>query len=344
MIARRLVPLLILLVAACGPNYDLVPIQGILSRQTEALETLHAFRDSCAKGAPSDEWHYVCEQALAFKDPDNYLAQNFFAHHFDAYLVTTSDSDVGFVTGYYEPELEGSLKKQGDYIYPLYAAPAGASKDSPYATRREIESGKLLAGKEVLWLKDDVERFFLHIQGSGKVLLPNGKRVTAQFGGKNHQPYTAIGKLLVEREEMAVEEVTMQSIKAWLRAHPEEAEALMWQNDAYTFFTIVDSVAPAKGAQGIPLRAESSLAIDPAFHAYGQPIFVDTDLADGTPYRRLLIAQDTGGAIKGAMRGDIYFGQGAPAAEKAGGLRAEANWFILWPKGSEPHVPSSSAR
>lgn len=324
------------------PQYDAVPTAALLSAKSGPHNALQAFKQSCGTKMPP-EFAFACEQALALEEGDSeQLAYNYFVTHFDAYMVTRPDSPTGFVTGYYEPELEGSLRKTATYRYPLYAAPERRiTPETPFATRRDIEDKQLLKGREVLWLKDDIERFFLHIQGSGKVRLPDGSRITAQYAAKNHQPYTPIGRILVARGEIAPEDVSMQSIKAWLRANPEKAQAVMWENDTYVFFKTNNSTAPAKGAQGIALLAESSIAIDRAFAPYGVPVFIDTKLADGSPYRRLLIAQDTGGAIKGPMRGDIYFGQGEPAAAKAGGLRSQANWFILWPKGSAPHAATA---
>ncbi len=339
---RLVVVCLLCALPACSwlntPRYQPISSHALAGWHADNhAEALAAFRKSCrAKMHP--DFAESCRKA---QGADN--ARAFFQSEFNAYEVTTGRSEAGFVTGYYEPVMLGSLSVSPEFPAPLYAAPNPTpTPDSPFATREAIEANAMLRGTEVLWLEDKVQAFFLQIQGSGKVLLPDGRMITAQYAGKNHQPYTPIGRVLKERGELEPDKVSLQTIREWLYAHPEQADEVMQQNDAFVFFTVVENAEPAKGAQGVAVTAERSLAVDRRFTPYGTPIFVQTELADGTPYARLLIAQDTGGAIKGPMRGDIFFGRGKQAEAKAGGLQAPARWVMLWPKGSNPHAATQT--
>ena len=263
-------------------------------------------------------------------------------------------------TGYFEPEAEGSLTRGGDYVVPLYNKPAdlvgfdaatekrigvrygrrmgGSAK--PYWTRREIEEGQLKGrGLELVWLKRWEDAFFIHIQGSGRTRLPGGQVHRVGFAGKTGLPYTPIGRVLVERGEIARDKVSMQTILAWLSAHPDQARDLMWQNKSFVFFRTVDIARPElgpPGAQHVQLTPERSLAVDRSLYAFGTPIWLDASAPAGpngsaVTLRRLMVAQDTGSAIKGQVRGDVFWGAGDRAAEIAGLMQSPGRMIILVP-------------
>jgi membrane-bound lytic murein transglycosylase A len=269
----------------------------------------------------------------------------------------------GLVTGYYEPEVEGARERGGKFQVPVYGRPgdlvavkpdelrARASADGtltamrqtsdglvPYFTREEIDKGALVGrGLEVLYLIDLVELFFMQVQGSGRVRLPDGTTVWLSYAGKNGHPYTSISERLVELGEGKPKAMSMQGIKAWLRADPERGKKLLWENRSYVFFRELDGKeveAGPLGAQGVPLTPGRSLAVDASYHALGLPIFVEApELVGlgGTPFRRLMIAQDIGSAIRGPERGDIFWGSGDGAGAIAGTTLAPAQFIVLLP-------------
>lgn len=200
-------------------------------------------------------------------------------------------------------------------------------------SRAQIEAGALAGrGLELLWLDDPIAAFFLHIQGSGQVEMRDGTRVRIGYAGKNGHAYMPIGAELIRRGEIAQEEMSMQAIRAWLIAHPQEGRKLMAMNPSFVFFRLVNGEGPI-GAQGVPLLPGRSVAVDPSFVPYGVPLWMDTtDPLAGTPLRRLVVAQDTGAAIKGAVRGDLFWGSGEEAAAGAGLMRQPGQWFFLLPK------------
>ncbi len=288
---------------------------------------------------------------------DAATARRFFEAQFAPVRVTAD----GFLTGYFEPEVAGSLAPGGPYRTPLYRRPpdlvdlrqptgalAGfsharrdaAGRLSAFDDRAAIEAGALSGrGLELVWLADPVDAFFVHVQGSARVRLPDGRVLRVGYDGKNGHPYTAIGRILIDRGEIAREDMTADRLAAWLKAHPAEAGTLMAQNRSFVFFRPLDrpeSEGPV-GALGIPLIAGRSLAIDPSVQPYGLPVFVVADLPIGpggalAPFRRLMAAHDTGSAIKGAGRGDIFVGAGDAAGAVAGRLRHPAEVFVLVPR------------
>jgi membrane-bound lytic murein transglycosylase A len=306
-----------------------------------------AFRRACAAAA-----------ALPAR-PDAATARQFFESAFAPVRV----SDDGFLTGYFEPEVAGALAPGGPYRTPLYRRPpdlvdlksgtgalAGfsharrdaAGRLSAFDDRAAIEAGAL-AGRdlELAWLADPVDAFFVHVQGSARVRLPDGRVLRVGYDGKNGHPYTAIGRILIDRGEIAREEMTADRLAAWLRAHPDEAGALMAENRSFVFFRALERPANEGpiGALGMPLIAGRSLAVDPSVQPYGVPVFVAAELPIGpggalAPFRRLMAAHDTGSAIKGAGRGDIFVGAGDAAGAVAGRLRHPAAVFVLVPRGA----------
>ncbi|MGE3932843.1 MAG: murein transglycosylase A [Rhodospirillaceae bacterium] len=286
---------------------------------------------------------------------DRAAARAFFERWFLPWRIDGGD---GLFTGYYEPEVQGALAPDARFAVPLYRRPqehvavelgrfreswrgertAGRVSDGrlePLPTRAQIDAGAYAGrGLEIAWLDDAADAFFLQIQGSGRVRLPDGTVRRLGYDGANGHPYTAIGRVLVERGTMPLEQVTMQSIRAWLAANPAEAGGLMARNASYVFFRWLDGDGPL-GSQQTALVPGRSLAVDPRFVPLGAPVWIDTQdpLAPGAPLRRLTVAQDTGGAIRGPVRGDVFFGAGPRAAEAAGRLRAPGRAWILLPRG-----------
>lgn len=302
-------------------------------------------------------------------------ARDFFEREFRALRVTPLDSERGFLTGYYEPEIEGSLVRTDDYSTPLYRRPADlvlelasqagvpanrgkAFRDEngtrvPYYDRAAIEDGALKdRGLEVVWVKRPVDAFFAQIQGSVRVRLPDGQVLRLNYDGHNGQPYTPIGRILLEKGLVSREKMSMDAIRAYIADHPVEGRDLMRQNRSYIFFRIADGLSAtdgAVGAQGLPLDAERSIAVDKRIHVYGTPIFIDADLPlapDGSSqsFRRLTIAQDTGSAIVGPARADIFFGAGAEAGSKAGRVQNPGTFTVLVPRSVDPFRPHSVPR
>ncbi|WP_394201014.1 murein transglycosylase A [Marinagarivorans algicola] len=297
-------------------------------------------------------------------------AKTFFETYFKVYAVTNNGSNKAFFTGYYEPQILATRQKQAGFTVPLRAPPSDivtvdlgafdtalagkklygrldANQLKPYWTRADINSGALGAqhDKPIAWVANDVDKFFLQVQGSGLLVLADGQTLRVGFAGRNGHPYTAIGKPLIERGELERETISMQTIRAWLLAHPSEAMQVMNLNASYIFFS--ENTAQATvGAQGVPLTPEHSIAIDPQYWGYGLPLYITADVpqaqASNTGARaahtaalaRLVIAQDTGSAIKGALRGDFFWGSGSDAAIKAGQMKANGILWVLLPKQS----------
>lgn len=316
-----------------------------------------ALLKSCRKTKEPDA---ACTAALALgDDTDRETARAFFEMHYTPHVAVDAEQ-AGFVTGYYEPEVDGARTRGGKFTVPVYRRPEdlvtlkpdderARFNDSitgmretpdgpkPYYTRAEIDGGALSGlGLELLYLDDPVELFFLQVQGSGRVRLADGSIVRLGFAAKNGHPYTSIGKRLVEMGEGAPADLTMDGVKAWLRADPARGRKLMHENKSYVFFREIEGDGPV-GAQGVALTPGRSLAVDTEYHRLGLPIYVVTpDLLTqgGTPFRRLMVAQDVGSAIRGPERGDIFFGSGEEAGAVAGRTRHEAKFYVLLPKTS----------
>ncbi len=290
---------------------------------------------SCAaprSGPAAARWAAACAAAAALPArPDAATARAFLERHFRPHALGT-----GMLTGYYEPELRGALRRGGAFQVPLHALPP----DGPLRRldRAAIERGGMAGrGLELVFVDDPVDAFFLHIQGSGRVVLPDGRVLRLGFAGRNAHAYHAIGRSLIERGAIPREEMSMQAIRAWLAAAPPaEAVALMRENPAYIFFRPLTGLAPQEGpagAQGVPLTPGRSLAVDRAFVPLGAPVFIASrDPVDGTPIRRVVVAQDTGSAIRGQARADLFWGWGAAAATRAGLMREDAAMFVLLPR------------
>lgn len=277
----------------------------------------------------------TCDIAQVVKTMSAKQAKNFFENWFKPFLVETRfGNSKGVFTGYYEASLHGSKVKSEKYKYPIYARPKDLAND-PYLSRKEIEDGALKKKNlELLYVDDKVELFFMHIQGSGRVKLPNGSEVRVAYAGRNNQPFTAVGNYMVDQKMLDRGNLNAATIKEWLKNNPNRADEVMNINAAYTFFKISDGEFVV-GAQGVPLTAERSLAVDSENIPYGSPLWVDTysKKKDGSKekYSHLFIAQDTGSAIKGVVRGDVFFGHGPEAEEKAYYMASQGQYYILLP-------------
>lgn len=277
----------------------------------------------------------VCEIAQVVKTMSSKQARNFFENWFKFFLVSDkSGNSKGLFTGYYEADLNGSRVKTEKYKYPIYARPKDLGS-SPYLTREEIEDGALAhKGLELLYVDDAAELFFLHIQGSGRINLPDNTVVRVTFAGRNNQPFVGITKAMLEKKYVDRSATNAESIKEWLQKNPELAQEVMNVNPAYTFFKISDGEYVV-GAQGVPLTTERSMAVDNDIFSYGFPLWLDTTLkkkgGSTEKYSHLFVAQDTGTAIKGAVRGDIFFGHGNEAEERASYTAAQGQYYILLP-------------
>ena len=313
------------------------------------LNALHAFLRSCAaiEKRNSDDWfgpskkygkvgawQNVCGSARAIAK-DEFSAKEFFEANFRAYKV----GGEGTFTGYYEVEVTGSRTKTAAYPFPVYARPKDLNSRTPYYSRREIDQGALKGrGLEILYLSTAADAFLLHVQGSGAIELTNGTKTRLSYAGNNGHDFASIyGALKANGYNPAVEGASMLDFRRWLNANPAKAERIIQANPRYIFFTESDGNGPI-GAQGVELTPGRSLAVDDTFLAYGVPIYIDTHFLDprqGNARRdleRLVIAQDTGSAINGMVRGDFFWGTGENALAYAGRMKEPGQYYVLLPR------------
>ncbi len=334
--------------------------------EDSALDAFATFLRGCAALKNKPEWQAACT-AAADTGRDDASLRRFFQTSFTPYAVVNPDGSAeGTITGYYEPLLRGSRKPSPQYRYPVLGVPddllvvdlgevypdlknlrlrgrVDGRRVIPYYTRADIEAGKsAAAGRELLWVDDAVDLFFLQIQGSGRVALDGGEVVRLSYAEQNGYPYRSVGRLLVERGELTLDQASMQGIKAWGMRNPDKLAELLNSNASYVFFRElpVDANGPT-GALGVPLSAGRSLAVDPRVVPLGAPVFLSTTWPNSTlPLNRLMVAQDTGGAIKGAVRADFFWGSGDDAAAQAGRMRQSGRVWVLLPNGF-PRGPGS---
>ncbi len=294
--------------------------------QDDQSEALEVFLNTCPDMADPD-WQALC--ALAQQRPD---ARSFFRLFFRPVLIENGSNAL--FTGYFEPELQGAMQPDARYRYPIYREPEIAKVSNPWLTRREIETGDYMPGKglEIAWVDDPVELFFLQIQGSGRVKLPGGEVIRVGYGGSNGHEYRSIGVELVRRGIYKASQVSAEVIKNWVRRNPAEGKELMFHNPGYVFFRKLKDLPGDKGPLGAMNRSVTALrtvAVDPAFVPLGAPVWIEKD--GEIPMRRLMMAQDTGSAIKGPQRADIFFGTGDAAGKAAGKLRDGGRMVVLLP-------------
>ena len=287
----------------------------------------------------------VCERAVAAGQLDRDHARAFFEDNFKPVRVTPAGQTAGFFTGYYETEVEGSRFPSDEYTIPIYAAPAETvrthkSKVFADLDRTRIEDGAL-AGKEleICYIKNPVDAFFAQIQGSTRVKLDNGKLLRLNYIASNGMPYTPVGKFLIDRGIVSKEEMSMDKIREFMEANPDEGKELRRKNRSFVFFqeTPLGTHDECIGAQGVPLTPGRSLAVDKRVHIYGTPVWIDAELPiesekPETKFRHLLFAQDTGSAIVGPARADIYFGHGEEISHIAGRIKQNGQFVMLAPQ------------
>jgi len=333
-------------------------------------EVWPAFLLSCEVLVKKSGWKEPCAHARSIAAGNEKAIRHFFETSFTPYQILNSDgAEQGLVTGYYEPLLRGARKRGGPYQVPLHRAPddllsnalgrlypelknkafagrAAGNRVLPYPARAELTQSDALAGKELLWVDDPIEAFFLQVQGSGRVQLIDSKEtVRIAYADQNGHPYKSIGRYLVDKGEMTLDQASAQNIKAWFVANPARQQELLNANPSYVFFKeekLADPNQGPKGALGVPLTAQRSIAVDPQFVPLGAPVFLaTTHPGRDMPLQRLMMAQDTGGAIRGAVRADYFWGFGALAGEKAGKMKQRGGIWILLP--SQMNVPSVPA-
>ncbi len=334
-----------------------------LWQKTTPAAALETFLNSCRAIAARPAWSKVCSEALFVNPGDEQAARLFFEQFFTPWqLINEDGSESGTITGYYVPELAGSRVADETYKYPIYRQPddlltidladvypelAGyrlrgrieGKRVVPYYERGEIDDGNQpLAGNELFWVADPVELFFLHIQGSGRILLSDGEKVMLNYANQNGHPYRSIGKLLLERKAMTPDQMSMQNIRRWVAEHPEDGQKLLDENPSYVFFRELEKgIESPPGALGIPLAAERSLAVDRKTIPLGAPVYLATTWPNtAQPLNRLMVAQDTGGAIKGRVRADFFWGMGADAGALAGRMKQQGQLWVLLPKNFDP--------
>jgi membrane-bound lytic murein transglycosylase A len=345
------------------------------------LAAFKTFRASCKpiseqRSLPADpkalgiSLREPCRAARAADITDSAKARSFFEYHFVALQISRLGENAGFVTGYYEPVIDGSRTQTDIYNVPVYRRPSnlfvrGFTQDSPelpnkgqvfrkigrrklvpYYDRSQIEDGAIAGrGLEICWLKNQTDLLFSQIQGSARVRLEDGSTIRINYAAHNGYPYTAVGRVLIDRGIIPKEQMSMQKIREWMDQNPDGAKDLRRQNRSYIFFREVQlsDKDEAVGAQGVPLTPGRSIAVDKSLHVYGTPFFIEGELPieseqSKTPFRRLMIAQDTGSAITGPARADLYFGAGADAGRVSGRLRHNMHFVMLAPKSLDPVV------
>jgi membrane-bound lytic murein transglycosylase A len=356
------------------------------------LAAYKAFRTSCRPiaaqtGAPSDSkalgtsLRDPCRFAKGFDLTDSAVAKTFFEQNFLPLRISRLGEGEGFVTGYYEPVIDGSLTQNEVYNVPVYRRPSnlfvrgtnqnsaglpnkgqvfrkiGRRKLVPYYDRAEIEDGAIEGrGLEICWLRNQTDLLFSQIQGSARVNLDDGSTIRINYDAHNGYPYTPVGRILIDRGIIPKDQMSMQKIREWMEQNPDGANELRRQNRSYIFFREVQlsDKDEAVGAQGVPLTPGRSIAVDKSLHVYGTPFFIEGQLpidseVSKTPFHRLMIAQDTGSAIVGPARADLYFGAGVDAGKIAGRLKNTMRFVILVPKSLDPSargrlVPVPDAR
>ena len=331
-----------------------------------------ALLQTCRALGKREAWRDACAEADRVEVGNGRPVQSFFASRFDAYRVLArriegakeiDTRDTGMMTGYYEPLLKGSRSRSDRYSTPIYRVPPDllvidlatvhpelanlrlrgklqGRRVVPYPSRGEITGGDALAGSEIVWVDDPVDAFFLQVQGSGRVQFDDGGMVRLAYGDQNGHPYRSIGRWLVDQGELTLDQASMQGIKSWIVRNPSRAKELLDQNPSFVFFRelpLGDPSAGPLGALGVPLTPGYSIAVDPRFIPLGAPLLVvTTDPRSGAALKRPMIAQDTGGAIRGPLRFDFFWGFGNDAGQIAGRQKHDASAWLLVPKGSTP--------
>ena len=347
-------------------RYQQAPFAAIPGWQEAALAPgVQAFGAGCKRIAQSHPLRPACDILSASPPGDERAARQFVEASFSAWAVTSADGRAeGLITGYYEPVIAGSRSRTERFGQPVYGVPDDlvavdlenvipelkglrlrgrleGNRLVPYPSRGEIESRTPFRAPVLAWVEDPVELFFLQIQGSGQIELESGERLRLGYGDQNGHPYRSMGRYLIQRGELALEQASMQGIKAWAAANPRKLRGALDSNPSYVFFRqMPDTPDGPLGTLGASLTAGHSIAVDPRSVPLGAPVFLATTMPlSSQPLVRLMAAQDTGGAIRGAVRADFFWGAGTEAGTLAGRMRQQGRMWILWPRGENLPKP-----
>jgi membrane-bound lytic murein transglycosylase A len=340
-------------------------------RGDDALAAWPAIVSSCSVLGSRAEWQSFCGAVVAASPGDADFVRGFIEQHLQPYKVWRitgrKREKTGLITGYYEPLLRGSRERTEKFATPLYRRPADllvvelaavipelkgkrvrgrleGNKVVPYPSRAQTGEAPGLAGHEIVWIDDALDAFLLEVQGSGRVQLTSGETIRLQYEDQNGHPYRSIGRYLVDQGVMPLDQVNMPAIRSWLAANPQRLREVLHSNPSVVFFNeapLADPAVGPRGAQAVPLTAGRSIAIDPRFLPLGAPMFLaTTHPGSETRLQRLVVAQDTGGAIRGPVRADLFFGFGADAGAQAGMMKNDGELWLLWPRGFPPPRPN----
>ncbi|MDX8405609.1 MAG: MltA domain-containing protein [Mariprofundus sp.] len=331
-------------------------------RHVPLSSSLEALRQGCSTQDKKTEWQSICAEARLLDVENSDGLRHFFESRFTPYQLRNGDGSAeGLITGYYEPLLYGSREKSERFRFPVFGVPddllivdlaslypelkgmrlrgrIDGRRIVPYYDRAGIDAEHAPQGKEILWVDDEIGLFFLQVQGSGRIQLPDGHVVKLGYANQNGHPYVSIGKKLLQMGELTLARASLQTIRQWGLDHPERLSELLNSNPSYVFFReMPDSLDSAVGAMGIPLTAGYSMAVDRRVIQLGMPVFLATTWPNtDKPLNRLMLAQDTGGAIKGTIRGDFFWGFGPDAGKQAGSMKQKGRMWVLFPKGMQP--------
>jgi membrane-bound lytic murein transglycosylase A len=340
-----------------------------------AAEAWPAFLAGCATLSSRTDWADACAAARTLPAaPGDAAVRAFFESRFRAWAIGAASApggfdDTGLITSYYEPVLRGSRTRSTVYRTPLYRVPDDllvvdlgdlypalkgervrgrleGRRVVPYPDRTALADPKRLAGQELVFVDSELDAFFLQIQGSGRVRLPDGTMIRLAYADVNGHPYRAIGRYLVERGELTAEQVAGPALRQWLEAHPQRLPEVLGSNPSVVFFReekIADPVQGPRGSLGVPLVGGRSIAVDPRLLPLGAPMFLATTTPDGTELARLVLAQDTGGAIRGVVRADLFWGSGPEAGAQAARMRQPGRLWLLWPRDRPLPAPTLPA-
>jgi membrane-bound lytic murein transglycosylase A len=306
-----------------------------------------ALVQSCQR--PAAAWTAVCAKASGNPPRDDAEMRAWLVQHLQPYRVESHEGAAsGLITGYYEPVIRARRKPGGGFRVALYSPPADLATRRPYWTRQQLDTlpaaQASLRGREVAWVADPLDALVLQIQGSGRLRVtePDGRERTIRlaFAGTNDQPYRSVGRWLIDQGELQAGQASWPAIKDWARRNPDRVDELLWTNPRFVFFReepLPDPSVGPRGAQGVPLTPGRSIAVDPKSVPYGTPVWIDTtEPLSSTPLRRLVLAQDTGSAIVGAVRADYFWGWDGNAGDQAGRMRQPLRMWVLWPRASAP--------
>ncbi|MDQ6995861.1 MAG: MltA domain-containing protein [Mariprofundus sp.] len=378
-ICRSVLLLTCLLLAACpsrhlpsppekGPSYVQSQWSALPGWQTVPLaSSLLALRIECRALRKKEQWTQLCAEAGLLDMTNNEGMRSLLERRFTPWQSRHGDgSEQGLITGYYEPLLYGSRVKTRRFRFPVYGVPDDllvidlsklypqlkgmrlrgrieGKRVVPYYDRAGIDGAHAPEGKEILWVDDEISLFFLQVQGSGRIQLPDGDIVKLGYANQNGHRYKSIGKKLVEMGELTLAQASLKSIRQWGIDHPDRLKELLYSNPSYVFFREMPvSLKSAVGAMGIPLTAGYSMAVDRRTIPLGMPVFLSTTWPNtDKPLHRLMLAQDVGGAIKGTIRGDFFWGFGPEAGKYAGSMKQQGRMWVLYPKGMQPSIETA---